>query len=74
MAHTINSEDLQPGDKVSIDQLESSTPGYVDTFKGKPMKASIYVDYASQYLLLNVFFQQMAWKHLNNLQHHMASR
>jgi len=56
MAHIINSEDLQPGDKVSIDQLESSTPGYVDTFKGKPMKASIYVDYASQYLFVKCLF------------------
>jgi hypothetical protein len=35
----VDSDDLAPGDKVSIDQSESSTPGLVDTFKGKPTKA-----------------------------------
>jgi hypothetical protein len=56
--HPIDSANLWPGDKLSIDQLESSTPGYVDHFKGKPASAryhaaSIYVDHASHLPLSN---------------------
>lgn len=35
--HTIDGADnLHPGDKVSVDQLESTTPGHVGIFKGRP--------------------------------------
>jgi hypothetical protein len=57
----IDSGDLHPGEKVSVDQLESSTPGYVDTFKGKPTKAkcnasSVYIDHASRFIFVKCHF------------------
>jgi len=57
----IDSGYLHSGDKVSVDQLESSTPGYVDTFKGKPTKAkynatSVYVDHASRLIIVKCHF------------------
>jgi hypothetical protein len=61
MAHSIDAENLQPGDKISVDQLQSSTPGYVDVFKGKPATAkyhaaSVYVDHASRYTYIKCHF------------------
>jgi hypothetical protein len=46
---------LQPGDCVSADQLESSTPGLVPIFQGSPSTAvfragTLLVDHASRYL------------------------
>jgi hypothetical protein len=60
-AHNIDSGDLTPDDRVSVDQIESSTPGYVDTFRGKPTKAkyttaSLYVDHASRYTFVKCHF------------------
>jgi len=56
-AHPMESDDLQPGDCVSVDQIESSTPGYIDTYSGKPPStryhaASLYVDHASCFMYL----------------------
>jgi hypothetical protein len=52
-ASPINFNDLKPGDKVSVDQIESTTTGFIDICKGKPTlakhhKASAYVDYGSR--------------------------
>jgi hypothetical protein len=60
-ARAIDSDDLQPGDKVSVDQIESSTPGYVDNYRGKPTTAkfhaaSIYVDHASRYTFIKCHY------------------
>jgi hypothetical protein len=57
----IDSDNLQPGDKVSVDQLESSMPGYVDNYKGKPTTAkyhaaSVYVDHASRYTYIKCHY------------------
>lgn len=55
--HPIDSDNLVTGDKVSINQIESSTPGYVDHFKGKPASAKyhaalVYVDHVSRYTFI----------------------
>jgi hypothetical protein len=60
-ARPIDSDNLQPGDRVSIDQLESSTPGCVDNYKGKPTTAkyhaaSVYVDHASHYTFIKCHY------------------
>jgi hypothetical protein len=57
----IDAEDLQPGDRVSADQIESSTPGMVDTYFGKPMSARyhaalLYTDHASHYMYLKCHY------------------
>ncbi len=57
----IDSGDLHPVDRLSIDQIESLTPGYIDTFKGKPTKAkynaaSVYVDHASRFTFIKCHF------------------
>lgn len=49
-AHPIDSGNLKPGDKVSVDQLESTTPGFVGIYKRKHTTAkyhaaSVYVDH-----------------------------
>jgi hypothetical protein len=54
-ARPIDAEDLLPGDRVSVDQLESPTPGMVDTYTGKPVSAkyhtaSLYTDHASRFM------------------------
>jgi len=57
----IDAEDLQPGDRVSVDQIESSTPGMVDTYSGKPTSAryhaaSLYTDHASPYMYIKCHY------------------
>jgi hypothetical protein len=52
---SIDASHLQPGDCISGDQLESSTPGLVATYQGSPSTASyragtLLVDHASRYL------------------------
>ncbi len=54
-ANPIDSGDLQPGDCVSVDQMDSSDPGHVDTYSGKLTSAhyhaaSLYTDHASQFM------------------------
>jgi hypothetical protein len=51
-AQPIDSNNPQPGDCVSVDQLASSETGYVDVYRGKPMTAryhaaSLYTNNAS---------------------------
>jgi hypothetical protein len=46
---------LQPGDCVSGDQVESSTPGLIPTYRGTPTKdryhaGTLFVDHASHFL------------------------
>jgi hypothetical protein len=60
-AHPIDSGDLNPGDCVSVDQIESSSPGYVDTYQGKPTTAryhaaSLYTDHASRFMYLKCHY------------------
>jgi hypothetical protein len=60
-AHPIDSNDLHPGDCVSVDQLESSEPGYVDVHCGKPTTAqyhaaSLYTDHASHFMYLKCHY------------------
>ena len=48
----IKSEDLLPGDCVSVDQFSSPVPGLIHSFQGKPLKkkikvCTIFVDHAS---------------------------
>jgi len=57
----IDHDDLQPGDKVSVDQIESSTPGLVAISRGKPTNAtyhvaSVYVDHASSYTFVKMHY------------------
>ena len=57
----IDHDDLQPGDKVSVDQIESSTPGLVAISRGKPTNAtyhaaSVYVDHASRYTFVKMHY------------------
>jgi hypothetical protein len=57
----MKSKNLSPGDKVLVDQLESTTPGLVDNFKGKPSSAkyhaaSVYVDHASHYIFVKCHY------------------
>jgi hypothetical protein len=40
-AHPIDSRDLTPGDCVSVDQIESPSPGYIDTFKANLQQQGI---------------------------------
>jgi hypothetical protein len=52
---SIDASHLQPGDCISGDQLESSTPGLVATYQGSPSTATyragtLLVDHASRYL------------------------
>jgi hypothetical protein len=52
---SIDALHLNPGDCVSGDQIESSTPGLVPTFQGSPTTAvyqagTLFVDHASRYL------------------------
>jgi hypothetical protein len=49
---------LNPGDCVSCDQLESSTPGHVPTFQGSPTTikhhaGTLFIDHASRYLFFH---------------------
>ncbi len=44
-----------------MDQIESTTPGYVDIYKGKPTTAkftaaSVYVDHTSQYTFVKCHY------------------
>lgn len=60
-AQPIDSNDLQPGDCVSVDQLESSEPGYVNIYSGKPTTAryhaaSLYTDHASRFMFLKCHY------------------
>jgi hypothetical protein len=60
-ARPIDQEDLQPGDRVSVDQIESPTPGMVDQHCGKPTTAryhaaSLYTDHASRYMFLKCHY------------------
>jgi hypothetical protein len=57
----IDANDLHPGDCVSVDQIESSEPGYVDIYSGKPTAAkdhaaSLYPDHASQFMFLKCHY------------------
>jgi hypothetical protein len=52
---------LKPGDCVSVDQLESNTPGSVPTSQGLPTKciyqaATLFCDHASRYLFLTCHY------------------
>jgi hypothetical protein len=60
-ARPIDAEDLQPGDRVSVNQIESPAPGMVDISLGKPTSAkyhaaSLYTDHASQYMCLKCHY------------------
>jgi hypothetical protein len=60
-AQPIDSGDLQPGDCVSVDQIESSAPGLVDNYSGKPTTAryhaaSLYTDHASRFMFLKCHY------------------
>jgi hypothetical protein len=60
-AQPIDADDLLPGDCVSVDQIESSEPGYVDTYQGKPTTAryraaSLYTDHASRFMYLKCHY------------------
>ena len=71
--HPIDSDDLHPGDKVSVDQIEFTTPGLVDVHKGKPSSAkyhaaSIYVDYASRYTYIKCHYSTGAAKAIEGKQ------
>jgi len=71
--HPIDSDDLHPGDKVSVDQIEFTTPGLVDVHKGKPSSAkyhaaSIYVDHASQYTYIKCHYSTGATKAIEGKQ------
>jgi hypothetical protein len=60
-AQPIDSNHLSPGDCVSVDPLESSEPGYVDVFSGKPTTAtyhaaSLYTDHASRFMFLKCHY------------------
>jgi hypothetical protein len=55
LAGSLDSSHLQPGDCISCDQLESTSPGLIATFKGSPSTSSyhagtLFVDHASRYL------------------------
>jgi hypothetical protein len=57
----IDAEELQPGDRVSVDQIESSTPGMVDSYSGKPTSARyhaalLYTDHASRYMYIKCHY------------------
>jgi hypothetical protein len=57
----IDANDLHPGDCVSVDQIESSEPGYVDIYSGKPTNAkyhaaSLYTDHASRFMFLKCHY------------------
>jgi hypothetical protein len=53
-----DSDDLQPGGKVSVDQIESKTLGYVDIYKGKLTTAKFTV--ASVYMTGQVKMAKIA--------------
>jgi hypothetical protein len=60
-AKPIDANDLNPGDCVSVDQIESSEPGYVDVHTGKPTTAkyhaaSLYTDHASRFMYLKCHY------------------
>jgi hypothetical protein len=60
-AQPIDSNNLHPGDCVSVDQIESSEPGYVDVHTGKPTNAkyhaaSLYTDHASRFMFLKCHY------------------
>jgi hypothetical protein len=60
-AQPIDSNNLNPGDCVSVDQIISSEPGYVDVFHGKPTTAryhaaSLYTDHASRFMFLKCHY------------------
>jgi hypothetical protein len=51
----IDATHLTPGDCISCDQLESTSPGLIPDFKGSPSTSSyhagtLFVDHASRYL------------------------
>ena len=59
MVMAIDSAHLIPGKCVSMDQLESSTPGRIPIMKGKPSTsnygaATLFVDHASRFLHLSL--------------------
>jgi hypothetical protein len=73
-APPIDSDDLQPGDKVSVDQIESTTPGFVDVYKGKPTTAkfhaaSIYVDHASRFTFIKCHYSTRAAEAIEGKHH-----
>lgn len=60
-ARHIDTDDLQPGDKVSEDQIEFSTPGFVDVYHGKPTNskyhaAPLYLDHASHFTYIKLHY------------------
>ena len=57
----IDAEDLQLEDRVSVDQIESSTPGMVVTYSGKLTSARyhaalLYTDHASRYMYIKCHY------------------
>ncbi len=60
-ARPIDHDDLKPGDRVSVDQIESPTPGMVDTLSGNPTSArfhvaSLYTDHASWFMFIKCHY------------------
>jgi hypothetical protein len=65
---------LHPGDKVSVDQIESTTPSLVDVHKRKPIfakyhAASIYVDHARRFTYIKCHYSTGAAKAIEGKQH-----
>jgi hypothetical protein len=61
IAQPIDVGNLNPGDRISIDQIKSWTPGYINIFKGKPTSAkyhvaSVYLDHASRYTFVKCHY------------------
>jgi hypothetical protein len=57
----IDHDDLKPGDRVSVDQIESPTPGMVDALSGNPTSArfdaaSLYTDHASRFMYIKCHY------------------
>jgi hypothetical protein len=57
----IDSGGLQPGDCLSVNQIESLAPGYADTYSGKPTSecyyaTSLYNDHASHFMFLKYHY------------------
>lgn len=64
-AQPIDSIHLNPGDCVSVYQIESSEPGYVDVFTGQPTNAKyhvalLYTDHASHFMFLKCHYSMGA--------------
>ncbi len=73
-AQPIDSDDLIPGDCVSVDQIISSEPGYVDLYSGKPTTAkyhaaSLYTDHASRFMFIKCHYSTGATEAIEGKRH-----